>query len=257
MPEVSIITINLNNKDGLEKTIASVIHQTFTDYEYIVIDGNSTDGSIKVIQKYADKISKSVSEPDSGIYNAMNKGLRFAKGKYCLFLNSGDYLYAKDTLSQVFAANLTSDIIYGNMIIEKTTHEKRLGIMPEKITLEHMIKDTLWHPVSFIKLSLFDKYGYYREDLKIVSDYDFFIKTIIVNEVSSLHIDIPIAVFPLDGISSILKNVELIKLEREKVQLQYFDKSIIDDIKLKLVTQSSPVSGDSSLINKVKKWFRS
>ncbi len=126
--------------------------------------------------------------------------------------------------------------------------------MPDNITLEHMIKDTLWHPVSFIKRDLFDKYGYYREDLKIVSDYDFFLKTIIVNHVSAKHINIPISVFPLDGMSSQLKNVELIKQEREKVQLKYFPKDTIDTIKHKLEAENEPTK--ATLLTKIKRWFQ-
>jgi glycosyltransferase involved in cell wall biosynthesis len=254
MPELSVITINLNNKDGLEKTIRSVVEQTYLDYEYIVVDGNSTDGSKDIIHKYENRIAKWISEPDAGIYNAMNKALRLAKGEYCFFLNSGDYLCDKTTLSNVFAENLTNDIVYGNMMIEKATHEKILGEMPEHITLEHMIRDTLWHPVSFIKRELFDKYGLYREDLRIVSDYDFFMKTIIVNKVSTRHLNIPISVFILDGMSSLVKNVGLIKSEREKVQLQYFDKDLLDGIKLKLAALNR--TENTTLRDKIKKWFR-
>ena len=86
--KLSIITINLNNVIGLEKTITSVINQNFLDFEYIIIDGSSTDGSLEIIKKYAEKIAYCVSEPDKGIYNAMNKGLKKASGQYCLFLNS-------------------------------------------------------------------------------------------------------------------------------------------------------------------------
>ena len=88
--KLSIITINYNNARGLERTIKSVICQTFTNYEYIIVDGGSTDGSLEVINKYADHISKWVSEPDEGIYNAMNKGTRMASGEYFNYMNSGD-----------------------------------------------------------------------------------------------------------------------------------------------------------------------
>ncbi len=91
--KLSIITVNLNNKDGLQKTIDSVISQTFKDFEWIVIDGGSTDGSKELIEKYSDYISYWVSEPDKGIYNAMNKGIKVAKGDYLEFLNSGDIFF--------------------------------------------------------------------------------------------------------------------------------------------------------------------
>ena len=232
MPKLSIITINYNNKQGLERTIKSIVAQGYKDFEFIVIDGGSNDGSVEVIHQYQDKITKWISEKDSGIYNAMNKGIGFAKGEYCLFLNSGDSLFENNTLEKVFAADYTEDIVYGNMQID-FGGKKVLGEMLNLITFEHMMADTLWHPASFIKRSLFTKYGNYREDLKIVSDYDFFIKAIIVNKVSTRHIPITISIFPTDGMSSQSSNAELIKAEREKVQLGYFSKFVIDEYNAK------------------------
>src|ERR1700741_3090435 len=101
MPKISIITINYNDKTGLEKTISSVAGQSYADYEFIVIDGGSTDGSVEVIKKHESKISEWVSENDSGIFNAQNKGANKATGNYLLFLNSGDVLADKDVLKSV------------------------------------------------------------------------------------------------------------------------------------------------------------
>jgi len=113
-PKLSIITVNLNNAEGLRKTIESVVTQTFTDFEYIIIDGGSTDGSVEIIKLYADKITYWVSEPDKGIYNGMNKGIMVAKGEYCQFLNSGDWLVNENVLKEVFA---DVDIVYGDLKI--------------------------------------------------------------------------------------------------------------------------------------------
>ena len=121
--KLSIITINLNNKNGLSETISSVIAQTFTDYEYIIIDGQSTDGSLEVIKQNANHINQWISENDHGIYNAMNKGLNLAKGEYCLFLNSGDSLYDSDVLQVLFSQSFTEDIISGG--IELYSHTKK------------------------------------------------------------------------------------------------------------------------------------
>lgn len=256
MPALSIITANLNNKSGLENTIKSVIGQTFRNFEYIIIDGGSTDSSTSVIAKYSKNLSKSISEPDKGIYNAMNKALHIAKGKYCLFLNSGDYLYSENTLAKVFKKELAEDIVYGDMIIENISGKKVMGQMPEQITLEHMIKDTLWHPVSFIKRELFNKFGYYREDLKIAGDYDFFFRTLIVNKVSTLHISMPVAVFVLDGISSQKENIGVIQNEREKVQLEFMDKKTIESIKQKINNeQKNKVVRNNSLTGRIWQWF--
>jgi acetyltransferase-like isoleucine patch superfamily enzyme len=122
--KLSIITINRNNAAGLRKTIESVVSQTYTDFEYIIIDGASTDDSVNIIKEYAEATLPCgeglgerlywVSEPDKGIYNAMNKGILKANGEYCLFLNSGDWLYDNDVLNDVFSISPTEDIVYGN-----------------------------------------------------------------------------------------------------------------------------------------------
>lgn len=221
MPVLSIITINYNNASGLQKTMDSVLNQSFSDYGYIVIDGGSSDDSRKIIEKLQSKLAYWVSEPDKGIYNAMNKGIKQAKGDYLLFLNSGDYLADKDVLSRVFKSNLTADIAYGNMLIEKTDGTIELGYMPDKITFKQMVVDTLWHPVSFIKRNLFDKYGLYNEDYKIVSDYDFFFKTIIKNSVSTQYLNFTISVYNLTGLSSLPANKAKEQAERKKVLESY------------------------------------
>ena len=110
--KLSIITVNLNNKTGLEKTVKSVCSQTFEEFEFIIIDGGSTDGSLDIIKRYEDNISCWVSEQDKGVYNAMNKGIKMAKGEYLQFLNSGDSLINSDVLNKVFKENKTEDIIF-------------------------------------------------------------------------------------------------------------------------------------------------
>ena len=114
---LSIITINYNNAAGLEKTIKSVISQTCKRYEFIIIDGGSKDGSKDIIEKYQDQITYWVSEPDNGIYNAMNKGVKVAKGEYCIFMNSGDIFVDNDVIRDVFNIGFSADIITGGIII--------------------------------------------------------------------------------------------------------------------------------------------
>ena len=228
MPLLSIITINRNNANGLDKTIQSVINQSYEDFEYIVIDGNSTDHSIDIIKKYNSNINYWVSETDKGIYNAMNKGIAKANGNYVLFLNSGDYLVNSDVLKSVFEKQQTADIIYGNMQIDLGNGKITSGKMPDKITFKQMYIDTLWHPVSFIKKTLFDKYGLYNEIYKVVADYDFFFKVIIINNVTTYHINVDIAMYNLNGLSSLLENKALEQAERRKVIESYLPQSIID-----------------------------
>lgn len=226
--QLSIITINFNNASGLEETIQSISSQSLHNFEYIVIDGASTDGSVDIIQKYADKITYWVSEPDKGIYNAMNKGIKQAKGKYLLFINSGDKLYNKEVLKNVFTTNPESDLVYGNLhCIFPDGHTNTVS-MPNHISIARMLNDTLCHPVTFIRSTLFQKYGLYREDLHIVSDWAFFLKLIAFGRVTQQYIPITIATFAMDGISSIPENEGKIAEERELVIKESFSPELLE-----------------------------
>lgn len=112
-PILSVITVVYNNVDDIERTLLSVINQTYPNIEYIVIDGASTDGTLQIIEKYKDRIAKLISEPDKGIYDAMNKGLAHAMGDYVIFMNSADEFYSTETVANVFAAAPDADIYYG------------------------------------------------------------------------------------------------------------------------------------------------
>ncbi len=227
MLKLSVITINFNNAFGLEKTIKSVVEQSFDDFEFIIIDGGSSDSSVDIIKKYADKISLWISEKDSGIFNAQNKGIEKANGEYCLFLNSGDCLVDKNVLKGVFENNFSKDIIYGDLATVDETGKKIHLKMPDRLGVIHMLKDTLWHPVSFIKKEVFSNYGNYDETYKIVSDYEFFVRTVIAQKVSYKHLSIEIAIFDRTGVSSDkLKMSELIQ-ERKRVQNKYFNSFLL------------------------------
>ncbi len=113
LPTLTVITVVYNNVRDIERTLMSVINQTYPHIEYIVIDGGSTDGTVDILNQYADQITRLVSEPDKGIYDAMNKGLALATGDYVLFMNSGDEIYAADTVAEVFATAPEADIYYG------------------------------------------------------------------------------------------------------------------------------------------------
>ncbi len=196
--KISVITINRNNRPGLESTIKSVFEQTFTDFEYIVIDGASTDGSVEIIEKYSDRLKYWVSEPDKGIYNAMNKGIRQANGEYLLFLNSGDVLYDPSIFRGFSEAAYLEDIIYGDVIFEGQAVPL---IMPDKITLETFLGPSIGHNASFIKGELFSKYGLYNEENRIVSDLEFFLNAIVKFGCSYRHINKMITVQQKGGIS--------------------------------------------------------
>lgn len=175
----SIITVNFNNKDGLRKTIESVIHQTFRDFEFIIIDGGSTDGSVEILKKYDAQIDYWVSEPDGGIYQGMNKGIRKATGEYLNFMNSGDCYYANDILEKVSNYHYNSDFIVGKDYHYNTeTSQGHASIQPPRTTMIHFFIATLDHQSSFIKRDLFND-SLYDESHRLVSDWIFFTEKIV------------------------------------------------------------------------------
>jgi len=198
--KISVITINLNNSKGLEKTIKSVLAQCNKDYEYIVVDGGSSDGSVEVIKKYSDSITYWISEKDNGLYNAMNKGINVSNGEYCLFLNSGDCLCGDFALSYFTDLQNPEDIVYGDVYIDRQD-KKELAEGPDDLSAAYFWKNSLGHSSTFIKKTLFDQIGCYNESIKISSDHDFFFKAICVNNSSYKHISRVISVITLDGIS--------------------------------------------------------
>ena len=226
--KLSIITINYNNAEGLRKTLASIAAQTFRDFEHIIVDGGSTDGSVEVIREYEQSLAsrlsplasnlKWLSEPDSGIYNAMNKGIKMANGEYLLFLNSGDYLVDADTLKNVFADADDVDIIYGDRInVWKDGLERNRDSFPDHITGYFLYRGMISHQASFIKSDLFVKYGLYREDLKYGADWEFFLRTFLLYNCTYQHIYQNVVYFDCLGISSVAENNKEMWDERKRV----------------------------------------
>lgn len=187
--KLSIITVNLNNREGLRKTIDSVVSQTFKDFEWIVIDGGSTDGSKELIEQYSLHFAYWVSEPDRGIYHAMNKGIRRAKGEYLQFLNSGDWLFENDTLHNVFSEPFDEDIVYGDCIEADGSRH----VFPETLDLLFLYRGTLNHQSTFIRSSLFAD-GLYSEDYEWVSDWEFFLSQLLDRHASYHKVDAVVAV---------------------------------------------------------------
>lgn len=249
MPTLSIITINYNNKSGLEKTIASVIKQTFNDYEFIVIDGNSNDGSKEIITSFNDKITNSVSEADKGIYDAQNKGITKATGNYLLFLNSGDVLYNEDTLKSITPLLKDKSFYYGNLILEKSGKREE-HIAPSTVDMDFMLNSTFWHPCVFIKSELFKNFGIYNTDFKIAGDYEFFIRCLLKPNISSEYLNQFISVFDGDGISNDPKYSELLSSEREKAWKMNVSETVFENVKKQNAFDRSKYS---KIINTIQK----
>lgn len=223
----SVITINYNNCEGMRKTIESVLAQTYYDYEFIVIDGGSTDGSLCVIKENSDRIDYWVSETDSGIYNAMNKGVAKAHGDYCIFMNSGDCFYNSTVLELFSKINMKEDIVVGKLVSEK--NGKILFTPPQgDISLYYLYSGTIPHQSSFIKTELLRLYPY-DENLKIVSDWKFFIQAVVVHNCSIRYVDVYLALFDLEGIST--SNPEKMWKEKEQVLYNMFPSRVLADYK--------------------------
>jgi len=227
--KLSIITINFNNAEGLKKTIESVIDQTYSDFEYIIVDGGSQDGSVEIIKKYEKHIKYWISESDNGIYNAMNKGLKAAKGEYCQFLNSGDCLVQKDVTERIFSEADDSSILIGNMIKIFPNGKKILdkGLGNTKPSFFTFYKGTLNHSPAYIRRNLFEKYGDYDETLKIVSDWKWYLVAVGLNNESVSYFNIDVSLFEMSGISILEK--KLLLQERRKVLESLVSLNILAD----------------------------
>ena len=211
---ISIITINYNDKIGLERTIKSIVNQTYQDFEYLVIDGKSYDGSVEVLEQYKDHFDYWISEPDTGIYNAMNKGIAKAKGKYLLFINSGDELYSPTVLEENYSKIHTEDLVYFDL---EQVYEDHTNIhhFPLLLSYTNFITGTIGHPSTFIKKELFYKLGPYDEKLKIVADWKFFTWAFIKYHCTTRKIEAVLSKFYMDGIST--KEVDFTNQERRIV----------------------------------------
>lgn len=229
MPKLSIITINYNNLEGLEKTAQSVFNQTWKEFEYIVIDGGSTDGSANYLDSQKDKIDYWISEPDNGVYHAMNKGILKASGEYLLFLNSGDHFYNIDVLLNNRDDIVDYDLIYFNVaLIEKG--KQHIYIYPDKLNFSFFYEGTICHQSTLIKKQLFDKVGLYDESLTIVSDWKLFILALFKFNCSSKKINSTLTTYYLDGFSSDPKNKNLARQERSQILKSNFS-VFLDDFK--------------------------
>ncbi len=244
--KVSIVTINYNNAEGLRKTLASVAEQTYEHVEHIIVDGASTDNSVKIIKEYVRQVesqeprAKSViwsSEKDKGIYNAMNKGIRKATGEYCQFLNSGDILAAPDVTERMMAVlnslNIQHstenvlDILYGDMLKIGVKQYVDRSSRNDDVTLHMFYRGCLNHSPAYIKRSLFDEYGLYDETLKICSDWKFYMQSIVLGKATTKHVDIVVTHFDMNGISETRKDI--LNEERNRLLQELVPQGILKD----------------------------
>jgi len=223
---ISIITINYNNLNGLLRTINSVIAQTWRKFEWIVIDGGSTDGSRELIDKYKEYFSFSCSEPDRGIYNAMNKGIRHASGSYLLFINSGDELYDNNVLTSFVQNMYAEDIVYGDCCFVDGISQNIVKYK-EDLSLFDLFYTNISHQSTFISRVLFEIEGY-DETFRLAADYKMWLKWMMQGKKFRHHHSV-VSRFYADGAT--FKYLELGKIERERSIKETMPSYIISSLK--------------------------
>lgn len=230
--KLSVITINYNNCEGLERTIKSVLAQSRKDFEYVVVDGGSTDGGADLLNKYSNCIDKGVSEPDGGLYAAINKGARMASGEYCLFLNSGDTFFSETTVQELYACSLEADFIEGRIMTVKGLH-----IPYEEYTLNtYIYKCNNFHQASLIRRSMIIERPY-DEKLKIAADLKFNINNIVVHGCSFSTVPVIISNYEPGGRSSTVEHHE----EIDSIFKELIPKRILDDYKADAIYHEFPM----------------
>ena len=222
----SIITINYNNKTGLEKTLRSVRNQSVQNFEYIVIDGASTDGSVALLEENDDIIDVCVSEPDRGIYNAMNKGVERATGEYCLFLNSGDLFHDAEVMRRMGEVDSDADILFGKVENFFPDGRKEIYSPRSEMTLMWIIRTGIHHAGSFIKTELMRIHPY-DESLKICADRKFFVEALVIDNCSFQTLDFIVSDFEMGGISN--TQTGLTKKEYWQIMNELFPPRLVED----------------------------
>ncbi|MCH9661700.1 MAG: glycosyltransferase [Bacteroidetes bacterium] len=213
-PKLSIITINYNDAQGLQLTMQSVLEQSFRDFEYIIIDGGSTDDSLAVINQHERNINHWVSEPDKGVFHAQNKGIDQAAGEYLFFLNSGDRLTSESALSDfINHPEFKGDVIYGDYQFDEGQK-----VYPDSLSPFYFMKSSLPHQSTLFHRRVFEKMGGYDESFKIAADRAFFLKCYLSEEFKFQHIHYLLTHFDLSGISN---NPEYLQLKREEDEMLF------------------------------------
>lgn len=195
----SVITVSYNAGNVIEKTILSIINQTYKEMEYVVVDGGSIDGTKDVIKKYDTKISKWISEPDNGIYEAMNKGVKMSSGEYCIFMNAGDSFVNQYVLQKVSnLINENADVIVGNEISVRNGRICNFIRPPKKVSAEFLVQSSLRHQASLIKRDLLIE-NPYDENLRLASDWKFSIEMLVLKPHFYQRINVNMCFFDTGG----------------------------------------------------------
>lgn len=201
-PLVSVITVVYNGKDFLEETILSVINQSYDNVEYIIIDGGSSDGSVDIIKKYEERVDYWVSERDSGIYDAINKGIRLCNGEIIGIVNADDYLYI-DSLKKIANIFQEKELMFTYGVVDLMNKEGKVfdtavSIGKNNFKYRFFKHMPYLHPTIFIRAEVYKKLGLYSTEYKLSSDYDFTLK-LAFSDLENIRLDFPTGVFRLGG----------------------------------------------------------
>jgi glycosyltransferase len=221
--KITIITVCFNRKTTIEKAIKSVLEQNYQDIEYIIIDGNSTDGTKEIIESYRDRISKYISEPDKGMYDAINKGLKLATGDVIGLMHSDDEFYDKKAVARIatrFNHEPTIDGVYGDGVYVSNDKSERL--IRDRIGGAFSLKKvkTGWlplHPTVYLKKNIIDKHGLYNLDYKIASDTEFLLRYLYKYKIKMSYINAYIVKMRMGGMSTSVKRAFEVLYEDYKI----------------------------------------
>ena len=226
--KLTIVTVNLNNREGLLRTARSIAEQTFEDYEWIVVDGGSTDGSIGVLSYYPEHLSWSVCEHDGGIYDAMNKGTAKARGEYIQFLNSGDSFIDGSVLEKVFKDKELADVNYGDqwciqgdLITEKRSYPKTMDLM-------FLFRNPLGHQAAFLRTALVKAHPY-RTEYTISADRALFLE-LYLSGAAFHYLDLPVVYFDTEGIGSREDTLELRREQFSRIKKELLPPPVVADM---------------------------
>lgn len=220
---LSIITVCRNDKARVERTHASLLAQDNQDFEWIVIDGASCDGTAELLATNHPRLDRLVSEPDRGLYDAMNKGIGLASGTYLLFLNAGDILHDAGVLTAFQALNPKAELVVGHIrILYPDGQEQIRRIHPGTFTADFLYWRCLPQPTTFFRRSLFERIGTFDLSYRITSDYDFYMRALLEKQASWAILDHCVADFTNDGISARHENRRLLYWENRKVRRRHY-----------------------------------
>lgn len=258
--KLSIITINYNNEIGLSKTIDSINNQSYNDFEFVVVDGGSKDNSLQLI-KEASRINYWISEKDTGVYNAMNKGIKVSNGEYVIFMNSGDVFYANDIIEKIiFYLDGNLDIVFGNTLYYNDEGYKREEIPPAKLSFSYLKNYGINHQSVFIKRKLFYDIQFYNEDYKICSDWEFFMIAICLRNAKYKYVNEFICNYDFSGISANPNNLGLYYGEKEVTLKKYFNLfsqeiKFSNEFQSKRIKQVLYIKKNKKISWRLLKWF--